>query len=631
MQDISFLGLIAGAMDEMQIDEIIDSLLPKVGQHFVTHGQLVRLAILRLLAGHNPKGFNNIRDFARSIPAAVLLGVDPEQDLDPNQLNEFALGRTMDEIFSFGAADFSMQVLTHAFSRMGDPCKVECLHIDSTSMCVCTTPYTEEQIAKLSQDHRVLAIADKPNKAPLDKTAPFVLRGYCRDTNPRYPQYNLIHVVTQGTELLPPLPVLSITYSGNINDLRSFANSADQFFPQLKAAFTGLKYIIADSAGASFKNVHNLHRIGLYVITRLPDNRVRTVIEQARAGYLKFEPFELNGKECEAAWVDEPYVFSGLVDKSNNVVDATEALKLPEDATSKELIPAKQLVVKAYNMRKTKTETLNKRAKNELKKFNKAKAKMNKNPFQCRPDAETAVAALIESSKYCKFGEVSYDEKKCFKRRGAPAANDEYTLEVRPKFDVDLDQEKIAAAINSELFYVLAVTDTQKDWSAKKLVEIYHEQSHVERTWRDIKDTEFFTNALLVKNPCRARALLTIVSIALFVMRIVVHKIHSFIEATQQRLPVGGGSRTSGKRPSWKTITAYFRNIGYRLYIDEHNGSCYVQPYREDGVIDRILEFVGPEWSKYYDAAIYRPHAVNMVLRRMERDRYLAARARKGM
>jgi transposase len=92
-KSIGHLGLVAGSYDELRIGTIIDRLIPKNGQHKLTHGDIVKAMTINGL-GYVERRLYLFPVFFTDISLKRLFN----QDITVDQLNDDVLGRTLDAI-----------------------------------------------------------------------------------------------------------------------------------------------------------------------------------------------------------------------------------------------------------------------------------------------------------------------------------------------------------------------------------------------------------------------------------------------------------------------------------------------------------------------------------------------------
>jgi len=97
---LGHLGIVAGIFDTLKIGEVIDEVMPKQGSKNLPHSTIIKAMIL------NGLGFTHQRlylfpNFFKTLPIEKLLG----EGIDPSDLNDDVVGRTLDAIYKYGATE----------------------------------------------------------------------------------------------------------------------------------------------------------------------------------------------------------------------------------------------------------------------------------------------------------------------------------------------------------------------------------------------------------------------------------------------------------------------------------------------------------------------------------------------
>ena len=135
---IGHLGLIAGLFWELGIDKLIDEKLPKKRDHKVPHS----ICILAMVI--NGLGFVGQRlylfpEFFENISVERLFG----KSVTREDLNQYAIGETLDRISEYGSTKLFMDIVLHVMSRLPISCHL--FHTDTTSVSVYGDYESEEE------------------------------------------------------------------------------------------------------------------------------------------------------------------------------------------------------------------------------------------------------------------------------------------------------------------------------------------------------------------------------------------------------------------------------------------------------------------------------------------------------
>ena len=135
---IGHLGLIAGLFWELGIDKLIDEKLPKKRDHKVPHS----ICILAMVI--NGLGFVGQRlylfpEFFENISIERLFG----KNVTREDLNQYAIGETLDRISEYGSTKLFMDIVLHVMSSLSISCHL--FHTDTTSVSVYGDYESEEE------------------------------------------------------------------------------------------------------------------------------------------------------------------------------------------------------------------------------------------------------------------------------------------------------------------------------------------------------------------------------------------------------------------------------------------------------------------------------------------------------
>jgi transposase len=237
-QVLDHLGLVAGMFDELAIGDVLDQATHQNPEmRDLTVGEAVKAMVL------NGLGFINqalylVPRFFQNKPTDRL--ISPR--VAPAQLNDDALGRTLDTLYDYGVTALYSLLAATAAERLGLAPRFT--HLDSTSFHV---------------DGRYNS-ADEPSEHVVHIT-----KGYSRDHRPDLNQVMLELIV----EHQAGIPVLMKPLSGNSSDGKEFGSIVHEHIAQLQTTY-GTTYLVADSALYSDDNRQKLAETHLQWMTRVP-------------------------------------------------------------------------------------------------------------------------------------------------------------------------------------------------------------------------------------------------------------------------------------------------------------------------------------------------------------------------
>lgn len=126
---IHHLGLISGICEKIKLVEVIDKLIPISKQSKLSIGMRVKAMVINAL-GFTGRPMHLTADFFKTKPVGLMFG----KNVTPNDINDDALGRALDEIYEKGAEPIFVEIAASAVSIYDINTK-QC-HLDSTSISV---------------------------------------------------------------------------------------------------------------------------------------------------------------------------------------------------------------------------------------------------------------------------------------------------------------------------------------------------------------------------------------------------------------------------------------------------------------------------------------------------------------
>jgi transposase len=229
---LDHLGLVSGVFDQLDIADLIDDRLPKKRNHNLEHSRLIKAMILNGL-GYVGQRLYLFPEFYEKLPVERLLG----EGVTATDLNDDALGRTLDAIYAYGPTELFTDISLKVMSQLD--LGVQRLHADTTSFSV-------------QGDY----------EGPSGRNAIEITLGHSKDGRMDLKQFVLGLVTNQDG-----IPLFAKAHSGNASDKNTIMES----FLKIKSGLhlDDASYYIADSAVYSEKNIRQLGTETLW-ITRVP-------------------------------------------------------------------------------------------------------------------------------------------------------------------------------------------------------------------------------------------------------------------------------------------------------------------------------------------------------------------------
>ena len=110
---LDHLGIVSGVFDAFNIKDIIDEVIPSQ-QRNVTHGEAVKAMVLNAL-GFTSRALYLTEEFFRTKPIELI-----REGLEPSDLNDDALGRTLDQLYQTGVTELFAKIATHVMTSLGE-------------------------------------------------------------------------------------------------------------------------------------------------------------------------------------------------------------------------------------------------------------------------------------------------------------------------------------------------------------------------------------------------------------------------------------------------------------------------------------------------------------------------------
>ncbi len=239
IQSIDQLGLVMGMIEELEIMEQIDQMLPSLSDDKkVSCATSVAAMILNGLGYANKQLYLTPRFFEKKA-TEHLLG----EGITPEMLNRDTLGRTLDALYEYGVSECYEQIAHHAMKRLGLIPSV--VHLDSTSFHVDGIYNSQE---------------------PPVEGVIHVTPGYSRDHHPNLNQVVLNLIVDHQSGI----PLMMKAANGNQIDTKAFASLVNAHIDALKAATNTSLTLIADAALYTTKGLKAIREQKIQFISRVP-------------------------------------------------------------------------------------------------------------------------------------------------------------------------------------------------------------------------------------------------------------------------------------------------------------------------------------------------------------------------
>lgn len=490
-EQLGHLGLIAATIHELGLIERIDARLAlderKGGR--VSHGCRVAAMILNGLGFMNSRLYMTGR-FFEDKPLSQLLGAKVEA----SQLNDDSLGRCLDKISAYGVTKLYSEL---AFEIAAEKNLLgQRMHLDSTSF-VLYGRYDDvdcpEGVARPEQGY------SKANRADLKQV--------------------ILSLVQSGPA---HIPLWMEALDGNSSDKTSFQETVRKINTFTKSIHDMPEnlFFVVDAAFYVPEQLAKLNDV--FWITRVPAQlkEAKTLLN-APAGDLNWEVF------------DENY---------RGTVYETVVYGVAQRWVLIESQPARHRELKTFERQLHKTE----------QSLSKTLWHLGNQIFQCPDDAKQALKPLIKSLKY---HELHYEI----------VPIEQYTGKGRPKAGAEKIKKgyQIQACLATRLDAVRAKKETlgrfilatnQCDPSLlnnQDILKQYKEQSHVESSFKFIKNSAFELDSFFLKTPARITALMMIMTLCLMVYNFAQAHLRQCLSENKETVPNQLGKPVQNPTLKW--------------------------------------------------------------------------------
>ncbi len=471
VERLDHLGLMAEVIKDVGLIDMIDARLVPDSQEEITPGEAVAGMILNGLGLAN-RPLSLTPQFFANKPLDLLF----HEGVCAELFNRFKLGRTLDEIYTYGCDLLFSELALAVCAHEGIDLRFN--HLDTTSFSL-TGEYVPET----------------------DEQAITITHGYSKDHRPDLKQAVLELMVSQDGGV----PFVSKSWDGNTSDTQIFQARAQALMATFRTSPTP-RYLVADSKLYTEDNAANLQALGF--ITRIPNTLklVSQVITQALIGdtwqrldeATRYQRVELYHYGMAQRW---------LVVYSQAACERAEA-------------------------------TVTKAQQREAAAIDKHLFHVQAKRFETPEAAKAALVALAKPWRYHKVDAYSLIDHKRYAGKGRPTATTPIkAVEWQILGHVRPDEEQLAHLKQSQACFVLGTNIAASQLSDLEVIQAYKSQAQAEGGFRFLKDPLFFVSSLFVKKPSRIQGLLTVMTFALLVYAIAQRRLRQQLARHHETVP----------------------------------------------------------------------------------------------
>jgi transposase len=523
--------------EELGIGAVIDHATQQNPEpRIVTVGNAVKAMVLNGLGFVNQQLYL-VPMFFHNKPTQRLVA----PGLDAEHLNDDALGRALDTLYTSGVTELYSLIAATAAQRLGLAPRFA--HLDSTSFHV-DGRYNSDEEPEAQVIH--------------------VTRGYSRDHRPDLNQVMLELIV----EHQAGIPVLMKPLSGNRSDAQEFGHVVRTHIAQLQTTY-GLTYLVADSALYSEDNLQKLAETRLKWITRVP-----ATVSEAQAALARVDPQGMAPLTEGYRYHVLPSTYGGVEQRWVLIHSAHRQPQAPR-TVNKQLLKQSEEEVKAFK-------------------------KLCRPTFACEADAQQALATVAHGLQATFLAHSTVRPIPRYGKRGRPG-QEAQPAQVRYQIVGGLASclATRTARVDQHSCFILATNELDEALlPPQQLLAGYKGQVQSERGFRFLKDPQFLASALYLKKPERLMALLMVMTVCLLVYAALEYRIRQALTAHEATFPDQKGKPIQNPTARW--VFQYF--VGIHLLRMPGEGAMVLNLNDEHRKLLRLLGkpymwFYGVEYS----------------------------------
>lgn len=565
------LGLVAGAMDDLNFITLIDRLLGgKKEKQRVSMGQRGGAMVLHLMSFVN-RTLYQTPEFLAAHAFEPLLG----ENAAPDAFNDDALGRFLDAVYQYGPSKFfqsmAMSMLTN--KQLAG----KSLRLDSTAMCL-EGAYSASQEGEPDEGIRITF-------------------GYSKDGRPDLKQVMLALVTTGPANL----PVLANPLNGNTSDKTEFRKIISEFQSNFVGP-TGPLWI-ADSALYSKQWLMDQTESGqgFYPwLTKVPETfKKATEIIEKPASHFEWE-YLSNGYQA----TEMKTIYGGI--------KQSWTLYFSQQAFERE------------------TKTLNNKIEKEAKKFEKLLKSLSNREFKCEQDAQKSLTNILKKARWHILFESEITTKKCYAKQGRPKKEGEFTTTYKITGIITINKNLFLRAQNKRGRFILAtnltghnlqkallsspteedsfgnetITDTgrkpaiatpKQQSRAEEILKAYKELRGTEESFKLLKDKTFMMNRFFLHKESRIEALIVVFALAIFIYNYLEYVTVLGLKTANVTLKGPAGAKL--KTNTLRRVFEIFRAVSALRHPEKL--AMYTVERLKPAQLE-ILKAIGPPYRKRY-------------------------------
>jgi len=503
IKNINHLGIIAGIIDDLGIEEIINREIGVENGEIVTSGQIVKAIILNGL-GFVSRPLYLFPEFFLDKPVEHLIG----KGILAEHLNEYKIGRTMDLLYAKGLSNIFLLLALNAVEKY--QIKTDYSHLDSSSVSLQGEYKRKEK----------MSIEDDEN---LEKEIPInITYGYSRDRRPDLKQF-IVDLIVSGDG---DIPLFLRVADGNESDKAVFGQIAKKY----KSMVTFDTMIVSDSALYSGDNLKLMGEIKWL-------SRVPLTIKEAQRLINETEAEQLIKSTIEGySWLEIENNYGG--------------------------VNQRWLIVESEKAKISDSKKLDEKLEKEKEKANKDIEKITQQGFDSEQKVIEKINELQDKLKYHKLENINISQSNTKKKDKKKKTENESEISYEITATLEVNLEVIENLKRRSGRFILATNQLEKkEMSSDNILIKYKEQQAPERGFRFLKDPLFFADSVFLKSPERIETMAMLMGLCLLVYSIGQRELRKNLESEKTGLKNQLGKLTN--RPTLRWIFQCFQGIHY--------------------------------------------------------------------
>lgn len=538
VEHLNHLGIVAEVCREIGVAEWLESQDPTNRQRISVGTATVALVLNGL--GLSNRQLYLVPQFFADKPVEHLLG----PGITAADLHDDCLGRTLDWLYEHDVTQLFAGLAVRARRAFG--VKAERLHADTTSFSV-HGQYAREE--PTSDDHEAQVIA--------------VTYGYSRDHREDLRQW-MLAIITSGEGI----PLFLRPLDGNANDKRSLLEAVTTLRQQMQASNEAPGVYVADSGLYCRENITVLNTAGVLWVSRVPETST----------------------EAQAVIQEEPAIWQANAE--GTLQWWSRVLDLPHGQE-------RWIIVRSQEGETRARATMQRRAERDQEVWTKRLWHAGNQEFACEADARHALAKTMQRCPawiqvQTEIVSVAKHRQRGRPRQGAEPARQIWQIQATITLAADAIE---AEALRRAAFIIgtnLLDTDT---WPDVAIIDMYREQTVVEKSFAFLKDPLILASSVFVKKPERIMAIAFIMTLCLLVYKLAELRVRQRLAATSQTVPDQVKKPTM--RPTMRWLFQCFEGLDL-LHIQLSAGSRRTEILRLSDLHRLILRLLGPAYEKCY-------------------------------